>query len=311
MSTILVTGGCGFIGSHIVGELVDRGDTTVVVDDLSMGTRDNLNPNAVFYHGDIADRDFLRKVFEQHSFDVVIHQAAKINTSVLTEQPLVDVWTSVVGTINLIELCLEHNVARLVYASSVAVYGRVETLPVSENVTPRPIYSYSIAKLCAEQYLEFYAKTHGLKYHALRYANVYGPRQPIYGEVGVIAIFTERVVNGQELNIYGDGEHIRDYIYVQNVVEATLRSLEVEGNLVLNVGCGVPVTVNRLFEILQSCSGRMLEVAYKPERVGELGKFYCDISRLKAHLHWRPKISLEEGIFKTVQYYERKRDHGS
>jgi UDP-glucose 4-epimerase len=229
----------------------------------------------------------------------------------LTEQPLADVQTSITGTINLIELCIEKNVRRLVYASSVAVYGRVENIPVSEDVMPKPIYSYSIAKLCAEEYLEFYAKIHGLKYHALRYANIYGPRQPIYGEVGVIAIFTERVMNGKEVIIYGDGEHIRDYLFVDDVVEATLKSLEVDGNLVLNIGYGVPVTVKHVFEIFQSHHKKPIRVIHKPERIGELGKFYCDISRLKHHFHWRPKISLKEGIFKTLQYYESKREPGS
>ena len=311
MKTILVTGGCGFIGSHIVDALISRVDTVIVVDDLSTGTQDNLNPRAVFYQGDIADRDFLRKVFEQHSVSAVIHQAAKINTSVLTEEPLFDVRTSVVGTINLIELCLEYKVARLVFASSVAIYGRPEKLPACENFEPKPIYSYSIAKVCAEKYLYFYAKTHGLAYHCLRYANVFGPRQPIYGEVGVIAIFTQKVLNGQELTIYGNGKYVRDYIYIDDVVAATLRSLEVDGNLVLNVGRGVPATVNELVDIFQSTNNMPLKVVYKPERIGELGNFYCNTSRLKSHLHWHPEVSLQEGISMTIRHYERKIDQQS
>lgn len=308
MKTILVTGGCGFIGSHVVDAICERGDIAVVIDDLSTGKLSNLRPDAIFYNGDIGDREFLAKVFLQHSFDSVIHQAAKINTNVLQEQPFVDVSVSVIGTINLIECCIKNNVKRLTYASSVSVYGQSKILPVNEDVPLKPIYSYSIAKCCAEEYLEYYAKNHGLKYSALRYANVFGPRQPILGEVGVIAIFTERVIYEQSLTVYGNGEHIRDYIYIEDVVDATLKSLEVEENLVINIGCGLPITVNYLIKIFESQCRKMSQIIHRPERVGELGKIYCDISRAKRHLNWEPRVTLEEGILRTLRYYESKRD---
>lgn len=303
MRTVLVTGGCGFIGSHIVDALIARGNRVVVIDDLSTGKIQNLNNEAVFYQGDIAEELLLEKVFGQHRFDIVIHQAAKINTNVLHEHPLTDIRTSVIGTLRLIECCLKHEVSKFVYASSVAIYGHPKQVPVNEHIALKPVYSYGIAKLCAERYLDFYAHNYNLSYHALRYANVYGPRQPIYGEVGVIAIFTERLIGGQVLPVYGDGENCRDYIYVEDVVETTIRSLDIDDNLVVNVGCGVGVSVNRLLEVFEKIWPQPLRVEHKPERIGELGSFYCQIDQLRNALNWHPKTDLVQGITKTIQYY--------
>lgn len=304
--TLLVTGGCGFIGSHIVDRLVENGERVVVLDDLSTGTLLNLNPKAIFYQGDAGDKKFVGKIFEQHNFSCVIHQATKINTNVLNEEPLHDVHCSVGSTIVLAENCIKHGVDRFVFASSVAVYGRPVELPVTENSPISPIASYGISKYSAELYLQYFLANYGLKYQVLRYVNVYGPRQPIYGEVGVIAIYTDRITKNEDLVIFGDGEHTRDYIYVSDIVDFTLQAMTMEKSSTYNVGRGIPVTVNELFSVFQKYDPACKEAICKPERYGEIGSFYCDISRALT-TGWRWKVDVEEGIEKTISYFNENK----
>jgi UDP-glucose 4-epimerase len=303
--TILVTGGCGFIGSHIVDRLIEDGVRVVVLDDLSTGTVLNLNQKAIFYQGDAGDRMFVDKIFKQHQFSCVIHQATKINTNVLHEDPSHDVHCSISSTIALSENCIRHNVDKLIFASSVAVYGRPANLPATEDSPILPISSYGIAKYCAESYLRYFSVNCGLKYQILRYVNVFGPRQPIYGEVGVIAIYTDRVVNDENLVIFGDGGHERDYIYVSDIVDFTLQAIAMDKSSIFNVGRGVPVTVNELFSVFQKYDPTGKEAVRKPERYGEIGSFFCDISSALA-TGWRWKVDLEEGIEKTISSFNDK-----
>lgn len=301
--TIMVTGGCGFIGSHITDSLVEKGEAVVVVDDLSTGSLENLNEKATFYCGDIAEKDFLEKVFRQHNIKAVIHQAAKINTGVMNEVPLHDVQTSVVGTINIIEACLRFDIERLVFASSVGVYGKKTTLPVKETDPTIPIYSYGIAKLCAEQYLDFYNENYGLQYHCLRYANVYGPRQPIYGEVGVAAIFTDKVLNAKPMIIYGTGDHLRDYIYVSDVANVTIAMLEISGCHTLNIGRGRGVSTMELYTAFSKHYDIAVNPVFKPEREGELGSFFCDTGKMESVCEYTPGVDITTGVDKTIAHY--------
>lgn len=300
---VLVVGGAGFIGSHIVDRLLSCDSNVIIIDDLSTGKKENVNSKAVFYNTDITDEDTIKAIFKDHKIDYVIHQAAKINLNVMLEDPVKDIKSSVLGTLNLLNLCVSFKVRKFVYASSVAVYGRPKRLPVSENDELIPVYSYGIAKKCAEEYIRYYSDYYGLNYTILRYANVYGPRQPIYGEVGVIAIYTDRVTKGEPLIIYGDGAHLRDYIYVDDVVDVTLNALGDNDREIFNVGCGTGVSVKEVFENFCSSSGKMLNQKYEPERVGELGFFYCDISKLTKAMQWSPKVSIKEGICRTLSYY--------
>jgi UDP-glucose 4-epimerase len=300
---ILVTGGCGFIGSHVATRLLQDGRDVVVVDDLSTGTLDNLPEGAAFYCGSVSDRHFLERVFAQKRIGAVIHEAARINTSVKTEEPAIDVRISVQGTINLIETALAAGIRKFLYASSVAVYGRPEALPASEKAPIAPIYSYGIAKMCAEEYVRFYGAEHNLDYHILRYGNVYGPRQPIYGEVGVIAIFTQMVLRGEPLIVYGDGTHQRDFVFVDDAVEATMRLLETPGSETFNVTAGRGVTVNELFETFQRAAGAPLVRESRPERAGEIGRFFSSSDKLAERLGWRPETPLEEGVSRTIAHY--------
>ncbi len=308
LEEVLVTGGCGFIGSHIVDSLIEIGYQVVVVDDLSTGLIESLNSSAIFYQGDVADKTFIDKVFSQHNFSCVIHQSVKINTNVLHESPSVDVHCSIKSTIVLLDNCVKYDIKNFIFASSVAVYGRAHLLPATESSPIDPIYSYGIAKHCAENYIQYYAKNYGVKYQILRYCNVYGPRQPIYGEVGVIAIFTERFVNNMPLIVFGSGEHIRDYIYVSDVVDFTLSLINSNKSHIFNVGRGVPVTVNELFDVFQEQNSKAENPVHKPERHGEIGNFYADIS-YALETGWRCKVTLKEGVSKTISSFKDKKGH--
>ncbi len=303
---VLVTGGCGFIGSHIVDQLIDDGHEVVVLDDLSTGVMQNLNSQAIFYQGDVCDKKYVEKLFKQHPFSFVIHQASKINTNVLHEDPIHDLDSSVKSTIILAENCIKFGVKKIIFASSVAVYGRPSLLPVTELSLLEPIYSYGIAKKCAESYLKYFSTYYGLRYQILRYANVYGPRQPIYGEVGVLAIYTDRLLKGESLIIFGDGSHKRDYIYVTDVVDFTLKTMLFDQSSIFNVGRGIPVTVNQLFSEFQRYDPSLKSAVIKPERYGEIGDFYCDVKK-SFDFGWEWQVGLPEGIGKTIGFFERKR----
>jgi UDP-glucose 4-epimerase len=302
----LVTGGCGFIGSHIVDKLIADGNKVVVVDDLSTGNMSNLNNKSYFHQGDSSDKVFMSSIFKKYAIDYVIHQASKINTNALHEDPEHDVRCSIGSILILANLCVQYHVKKIIFASSVAVYGRPKDLPASECSVMEPIYSYGIAKLCAEQYLKYYQENYDLNYTILRYCNVFGPRQSIYGEVGVIAIFAEKIINGEPLIIFGNGNHVRDYIYISDVVDFTLHCIKIIQSSIFNVGRGIPVTVNYLYEIFVKNNRTSFEPKRMPERYGEIGKFYADISQSKA-TGWESKISIEKGIDLTMEYLEEKR----
>ena len=302
--SVLVTGGCGFIGSHIVDRLIKDGYEVIIIDDLSTGSLENLNSNAIFYQGDASDSYFVSKIFKQHKFTYVIHEATTINTNALHEIPLHDIKSSVNSTIILAENCVKYNINNFVFASSVAVYGRSKSLPASEDSLIDPIYSYGIAKYTSESYLKYFFTYYGLNYQVLRYANVFGPRQPIYGEVGVIAIYTDRFIKGEELIIFGDGEHQRDYIYVTDVVGFTLKSMQFSTPSTYNVGRGIPVTVNEVFAEFQLNDPHHKQATYKPERYGEIGNFYSNID-CALSTGWSSKVTLKSGIKETINYFKK------
>ena len=275
---VLVTGGCGFIGSHVVDRLINDNFEVIVIDDLSTGKLENLNVEAIFYQGDVSDSNFVNKIFKQHKIKFVIHEATKINTNVLKEMPLIDVKSSINSTIVLAEHSIKYNIKNFIFASSVAVYGRSESLPASEDSLIDPIYSYGISKYTAESYLNYFASYYNLNFQILRYANVFGPRQPIYGEVGVIAIYTDRLINKEKLTIFGDGKNQRDYIYVSDIVEFTINSMFFDQSSTFNVGRGIPISVNQIFDLFRSYDDDQKSAIIKPARFGEIGSFYCDIS---------------------------------
>lgn len=306
---VLVTGGAGFIGSHLVDKLLAEGHQVIILDDLSTGRAENINPAAVFCQQDICDPEAVRSVFTHHKFDYVIHEAAKINFGAALEDPVADVRTSVLGTLNLLRCCADFGVKKFIYASSVGVYGKPNHVPVAETDPLVPIYSYGIAKKCSEDYVRYFGENHGLNYVILRYSNVYGPRQPIYGEVGVIAIYTDRVTRGEALTIFGDGEHLRDYVYVDDVVGVTLAALSSGDGETINVGCGVGVSVNQLYSQFCAAAGRELPCERKPERVGELGSFVSNPDKASHIMGWKAAVDIRQGIKETLEYYSPGNRH--
>ena len=305
-TTILLTGGAGFIGSHVADKLLELGATVVIVDNLSTGRHENIPKNAVFYQIDINGYQTLSEIFVNHKINYIIHEAAKINLNVMLEDPIKDVCSSILSTINLLKLADNHKVEKFIYASSVAVYGRPTKLPASENDELIPIYSYGIAKKCAEEYVRYYSENYGLDYSILRYGNVFGPRQPIFGEVGVIAIFTEKIMHGKNLIKFGDGSHLRDYIYIDDAVDITIRTLHLGSGAVYNIARGIGVSVNSIIDAFENAWAQPFSVENKPERVGEIGNFFSDITRARDELEFKPETDLQSGIFKTMSYYVLK-----
>ncbi len=305
MSNILVTGGAGFIGSHLVDALLQQGHKIVVVDNLSTGKVDNMNRAALFYQQSVQDSEMMERVFQLHKFDYVFHLAAQASVSVSVKEPSKDAQTNIIGTLVLLEKSVKYGVKKFIFSSTGgAIYGDGVITPTPEDVEPRPISPYGIAKRSVEMYLEFFKKEYNLDYVSLRYANVYGPRQDPNGEAGVVAIFTARMLKNEAVTIFGDGEYVRDYVYVKDVVQANLLALKEGISGVYNVGTGVGTTVNQLFKILSRLTGYQKEPVYGSHRKGDLRKSILDSSKAKKELGWNPQTSLEEGLALTVEYFK-------
>lgn len=305
---VLVTGGAGFIGSHVVDAFLARGDRVWVVDDLSSGKRENVSEEATFVEMAIEDpglRDLCREV----GFDLVNHHAAQIDVRVSVADPQRDARTNVIGLLNVLEGAHLAEASRVVYISSGGVvYGEPDQRPTPESAPKRPLSPYGVSKLAGEFYLNYYREVHGMEYVALRYSNVYGPRQDPHGEAGVVAIFSQRLLAGEELLIFGDGEQTRDYIYVGDVVRANLLAaglrlppatdLDSRG---FNVGTGVETSVNRLADVLESVSDLRNGRSFRAARKGELRHSSLDPSRLR-EAGWAPATSLSDGLRETFRW---------
>ncbi len=335
-STVLVTGGAGFIGSHIVDLLIENNYKVVIVDDLSSGREENINQKARFYKLDITDQSGLAKVFKQEKPDYVCHEAAQISVSFSVRDPLFDAQTNILGSLNLLQCCVNHKVKGIVFASSGGtIYGEPEHFPITEDYPFSPQSPYGISKVAVEHYLDFYQKNCHLPYVALRFGNVYGPRQDPYGEAGVIAIFIEKMLKGEIPTINGDGEYIRDYVYVEDVAQANLLALQ---NMVklskviqkeekektkeeekkesgakakaelrlngFNLGTGRGVSVNEIFSLLKEIIKFSHPAHYGPPRAGDLRKNILDYRLIKEVLEWQPQFNFSVGLEKTVNWFK-------
>ena len=302
---ILVTGGAGFIGSNLVDALVGLNHDVVIVDNLSSGSRRNLNPKARFYEIDIRDRK-LSEVFEREKPDIVDHHAAQIDVRKSGEDPVADAEANILGSLNLITNCVRSGVKRVVYASTGgAIYGDPQYLPADENHPINPISQYGVSKHTVEHYLHLYSIIHGLEYMALRYSNVYGPRQNPYGEAGVVAIFAIQMLTGKQPTIFGPGDKTRDYAHVSDIVKANITALNKGKNAIYNIGTGVETSDQEIFDTLAGVLGYKGKLVYAPVRKGEVYRISLDCSKARKELGWSPKLSLKEGIAQTAEYYRK------
>jgi UDP-glucose 4-epimerase len=311
---ILVTGGAGFIGSHVVDGYLEQGHRVAVVDDLSTGSRDNLPEGAVFYHEDIRSKE-IDRIIGQERPQVLNHHAAQASVPASVSDPALDADINLCGFLNLLESVVRHGVGKVIFISSGgAVYGDAEEYPTTESCPPRPLSPYAVAKLASEHYLWYYRHQHGLEFTVLRYANVYGPRQVPHGEAGVVSIFTDNLLNGRpsELNRFPDDEKgmVRDYTYVGDVAEANVAALESGGGEVVNIGTGRGTKTADLYRSVYEAvrrlrpelSDTLARPAPRPARPGDIPRSCLRVERAERVLGWRPRTDLGEGIRKTLQW---------
>lgn len=299
---VLVTGGAGFIGSHIVDAYVAAGHQVYVIDDLSTGDKRNLNGQTIFYPIDILDPG-LPQLLSEVSPDIVSHHAAQMDVRRSVNEPLFDARVNILGLINLMEGCKGSKVKKVIYASSGGVvYGEQEIFPAPEGHRTKPLSPYGVSKLAGEYYLSCYQHAFGIPYLALRYANVFGPRQRADGETGVVAIFTRQLLSGGLSTINGDGKQTRDYVYIEDVVAANLLALESPCTGPLNIGTGQETDVLTLFHLLRRKVGTQAEPLHGLAKVGEQQRSSLDISRAREVLGWAPRFSLSAGLDKTIDY---------
>ncbi len=302
---ILVTGGAGFIGSHVVDTFIANGHEVVIVDDLSTGRRSNLNPAATFYQIDIRS-DELREVFEKEKPQVVDHHAAQMDVRRSVVDPLFDADVNVLGSIKLIEIARQYDVERFIYISTGgAVYGEPEYLPCDEAHPINPICPYGASKHTVEHYLYMYHELYDLDYVVLRYPNVYGPRQDPHGEAGVVAIFTGLMLKGDQVVINGDGDQERDFVFVGDCARANLLALTTQNpNTIYNLGEGKPTTVNDVYRELKKITNYQLSAVHGPAKVGETRRIYLEAKKAAQDLDWQPSVGLGEGLTATVEYFK-------
>ena len=305
---VLVTGGAGFIGSHIVDQCIAAGHEVAIVDNLweeGGGKKENVNAKATFYRADITDEAALQRIFDEVRPEIVSHQAAQHSVAISTKNPQLDARVNVLGLLNVLTNCTRTGTRKIVFASSGATYGTPARLPIDEDVPQRPESPYGITKMVTEHYLRYWQEANGLTYTALRYGNVFGPRQDPNGEAGVIAIFAKRFLKHDSVRIDWDGEQQKDYVYVEDVARANLLALDHGDNEIFCIGTGRGASVNELYHTLEKIIGYTPEIVRAPKRPGDIYLAYFDSSKAARVLGWHPQESLEEGIKKTVDYYRQ------
>ncbi|HEX9155475.1 MAG TPA: NAD-dependent epimerase/dehydratase family protein [Nitrospira sp.] len=303
---VLVTGGAGFIGSHLVDRLVQEGHEVIIVDNLATGKRRNINRAARFYKLDIQSWR-LERVFRNERPNVVMHLAAQMDVRKSVEDPMFDAQVNILGTLNVLQQAVRHGVRKVVFSSSGgAIYGEQEIFPAPESHVTNPLSPYGLSKLCGEQYLSYYQRISGLQVVSLRYANVYGPRQDPEGEAGVVAIFIQKLLNNEQAVINGNGRQTRDFVFVEDVVEANLAMMGQETQGTYNVGTGVETSINDLFRILIQHTGSTCKEVHGPAKKGEQARSVIDSAKLRHELSWEPKTGLSEGLKTTVEYFRER-----
>lgn len=301
---ILVSGGAGFIASHIVDAFIDEGHSVVVLDDLSSGFEKNINQKAKFIKANIYDKT-IEKLFESEKFDVVNHHAAQMDVRRSVADPAFDATTNILGTINLLQNSIKYSVKKFMFASTGgAIYGEQDYFPADEKHNTQPKSPYGISKLAVEKYLYFYHSEYNLNYTILRYANIYGPRQNPFGEAGVVAIFSTKLLKGEQPIINGHGKQTRDYVYVGDVVKANLLTMNDKSSDIYNVGTGIETDVNELFAILNNITNANKEKKHGPAAAGEQLRSVITSDKLFNKFGWKPATRFEDGLAETVRFFK-------
>ncbi len=303
---ILVTGGAGFIGSHIVDAYIKQGHSVVIIDDLSTGDIKNVNPDATFIKDDIKNPE-LEQVFRKFEFDVVNHHAAQINVRRSLDDPLFDAEVNIIGSLNLLNLSAKYRVKKFIFSSSGgAIYGEPDNYPITEDFPIEPLSPYGVAKFTVENYIKVFAKLYNFDYVILRYSNVYGPRQISKSEAGVISIFINQILENKECFVNGDGEQTRDYVYVGDVVRANLLALDAQSDF-FNIGTGIETSVNKLLDVLSKILNREIPHQHRAPIPGEVLKNVLSFSKAKNILGWAPEVPLIKGIELTYQFFNNEK----
>jgi len=305
---ILVTVGAGFIGSHTVDALVATGQHQVsIIDNLTAGKRHQVNLAAKFHEIDLRDGDAVRRTVEAETPEVIVHLAAQMDVRRSVADPALDAQVNVVGFLNLMESARQHGLRRVIFSSTGgAIYGEQEKFPAPEDHPLHPVSPYGITKMATEAYLYFYKVQYGIDYTALRYGNVYGPRQDPHGEAGVVAIFCGRMLEGKPCTIYGDGKQTRDYVFVGDVVRANLAAASTNVSGAINVGTGIETDVNDLYHTLGTVADVTKSPEYGPARPGEQSRSVISPARASQLLNWRPQIDLANGLDQTFTYFKER-----
>ena len=303
---ILITGGAGFIGSHIADAYIAEGHNVIIVDNLSGGVLENINPKAKFYQLDIRSEK-LEDVFQKEKIDIVNHLAAQMDVRRSVADPKFDASVNVLGGLNLFESARKHRVKKIIFSSTGgAIYGEQDYFPADEEHPMRPLSPYGITKLCTEKYLFFYKAVYGINHIILRYANVYGPRQNPHGEAGVVAIFCNKMLKGEKPIINGDGKQTRDYTFVGDVVKANLLALKHDGSAIYNVGTSIESDVNKLFYELRNHLNPSCPEQHAPAKAGEQQRSVISFKKIEQELGWHPTVQVDEGLRLTAEYFKKK-----
>lgn len=304
---MLVTGGAGFIGSHLADALLERGHQVAIIDNMITGQKENINPDATFYQMDIRNKE-VQSIFEKEQFDAVFHQAAQLDVRKSVSDPGYDADVNIIGTLNLLQACKETGVKQFVFASSGgAMYGEQIEFPATEEHPSWPSSPYGVTKMACERYIFYYGLSYGLQYKLMRYANVYGPRQNAHGEAGVVAIFTDRLLSGEQPFINGDGLQTRDFVYVHDVVRANLLAMEHSKSDYYNIGTGIETNVNEIFAGLNEATGAGMAEKHAEAKTGEQLRSVLSYEKAKKILGWEPQVNLQQGLAETVDYFRKKR----
>ncbi len=303
---VLVTGGAGFIGYHVTKSLQEKGHSVIMIDSLITGKEENIPDGVAFYKMDITSPE-IETVFIEEEPDVIIHLAAQISVSYSMKNPQEDGKVNIIGTINLLHLSAKYNLKKFIFASSAAVYGTPLNLPIDERHQLIPTSSYGLSKMTSENYIQMYYQSNSLPYTILRFSNVYGPRQTSEGEAGVISIFLNNASQDKPIQVFGNGNQTRDFIYVKDVAEACVQSLELGENTIINIGSETQLSINQLIHSISKISEKPLSVKFESAREGDIEHSSLDYSKARAQLEWSPRYSLEQGLREALNEIQRKR----